>query len=219
MVPTPQALTPQQERILAFIRAHLREHGHAPTREEIAQHFGFSVRASAGEHLQALARKGHIELTPGAWRGIKLTQPLADMNTLPLVGRVAAGAPLLSAEHVESRIAVDPRLFRPRADFLFRVQGESMRDAGILDGDLVGVRQQPRAENGQIVVARIVHRRTGEDELTLKRYFHRGDKVVLEAENTEFPPIEIDFAATDPDTQERAPVSIEGLYVGLIRRA
>lgn len=133
------------------------------------------------------------------------------------MGRVAAGEPILSAEAIESQVAVDPGLFHPRADFLFRVQGRSMQDAGILDGDLVGVRAQPEAENGQIVVARLPSRKTGEDELTLKRYFRRGSRVELRAENRDFAPIEVDLAAHDPETQERAPVAIEGLYVGLIR--
>jgi repressor LexA len=142
---------------------------------------------------------------------------MAAILSLPLVGRVAAGEPILSAESIESQVAVDPALFHPRADFLFRVQGRSMQDAGILDGDLVGVRQQVVADNGQIVVARLPGRKTGEDELTLKRFFRRGDRVTLRAENAAFAPIEIDLAAGDPETQERAPVAIEGLYVGLIR--
>ena len=218
----PLPLTEKQEKILAFVRAHLRETGMPPTREEIAREFGFAVRASAEEHLRAIARKGYIELLPGSSRGIRLKDALAQHAMpvsffLPVVGRVAAGEPILSAEHIESQVAVDPALFHPRADFLFRVQGRSMQDAGILDGDLVGVRQQEVADNGQIVVARLPGRRTGEDELTLKRYFRRGDRVELRAENREFAPIEIDLSAGDPETQERAPVAIEGLYVGLIR--
>lgn len=215
-----RALTSRQEKILAFVRRWLRDTGMPPTREEIAREFGFRVRASAEEHLRALARKGHLELVPGAARGIRLKTRVREAIegfSLPLVGRVAAGEPILSAGHVEAQLAVDPALFRPRADFLFRVQGRSMQGAGILDGDLAGVRQQPVADNGQIVVARLPGRRTGEDELTLKRYFRRGDRVTLRAENPEFVPIEIDLAAFDPDTQERAPVAIEGLYVGLIR--
>lgn len=224
MVPPKEALplTEKQEKILAFVRGCLRETGMPPTREEIAREFGFAVRASAEEHLRAIARKGYLELIPGSARGIRLkdTPPQHPMPVsffLPLVGRVAAGEPVLSAENVESQVAVDPALFHPRADFLFRVQGRSMQDAGILDGDLVGVRQQPVADNGQIVVARLPGKRTGEDELTLKRYFRRGRRVELRAENREFAPIEIDLAAFDPETQERAPVAIEGLYVGLIR--
>lgn len=221
-------LTDRQEKILEFVRRCLRDSGMPPTREEIARAFGFRVRASAEEHLRALARKGRLELIPGAARGIRLKgdrpliprsgiSGLSPNSFLPLVGRVAAGEPILSAEHIESQVAVDPALFHPRADFLFRVQGRSMQDAGVLDGDLVGVRQQPVADNGQIVVARLPGRKTGEDELTLKRYFRRGDRVTLRAENREFAPIEIDLAAFDPDTQERPPVAIEGLYVGLIR--
>jgi repressor LexA len=215
-------LTDKQEKILAFVRAQLRETGMPPTREEIAREFGFSVRASAEEHLRAIARKGYIELIPGSSRGIRLKDALTQHPMpvgffLPVVGRVAAGEPILSADNVESQVAVDPALFHPRADFLFRVQGRSMQDAGILDGDLVGVRQQPVADNGQIVVARLPSRRTGEDELTLKRYFRRGQRVELRAENRDFAPIAIDLGQFDPETQERAPVAIEGLYVGLIR--
>ena len=226
---SPQPLTEKQEKILAFVREHLRDHGRPPTREEIAREFGFAVRASAEEHLRAIARKGHIELIPGASRGIKLKDygnkwgqsPMGrgtvPIYSLPLVGRVAAGEPILSADHIESHINVDPGLFRPRADFLLRVRGRSMQDIGVLDGDLVGVKAQEVADNGQVVVARLPGKRTGEDEITLKRYFRRGNRVELRAENRDFPPIEIDLAATDPETQERAPVAIEGLYVGLIR--
>ena len=220
---SPSALPPlteKQEKILAFVREHLRETGMPPTREEIAREFGFAVRASAEEHLRAIARKGYLELIPGSSRGIRLKEYVRhamDALSLPLVGRVAAGEPILSAEHIESHFSVDPGLFHPRADFLFRVRGRSMQDAGILDGDLVGVRQQIVAENGQIVVARLPGKRTGEDEITLKRYFRRGNRVELRAENRDFAPIEIDLAAQDPETQERAPVAIEGLYVGLIR--
>ena len=231
----PQPLTEKQEKILAFVRDCLRETGMPPTRQEIAREFGFAVRASAEEHLRAIARKGYIELIAGSARGIRLKESRPSWERampanralwerampanlfLPIVGRVAAGEPILSAESIESQVAVDPALFHPRADFLFRVQGRSMQDAGILDGDLVGVRQQAVADNGQIVVARLSGKRTGEDELTLKRYFRRGDRVTLRAENAAFAPIEIDLAAGDAETQERAPVAIEGLYVGLIR--
>ena len=219
-IPTRQPLTEKQEKILAFVRDCVRDTGMPPTREEIAREFGFAVRASAEEHLRAIARKGYVELIPGSSRGIRLkdaAQALPVGFFLPLVGRVAAGEPILSAEHVEAQVAVDPALFHPRADFLFRVRGRSMQDAGILDGDLVGVRAQPVAENGQIVGAPLPGARTGGDELTLKRYFRRGSRVELRAENREFAPIEVDLAATDPETQERAPVAIEGLYVGLIR--
>ena len=220
--PDRPSLTEKQEKILAFVRDCLRETGMPPTREEIAREFGFAVRASAEEHLRAIARKGYIELIPGSSRGIRLKDTLTQHPMpvgffLPVVGRVAAGEPILSAEHIESQVAVDPALFHPRADFLFRVQGRSMQEVGILDGDLVGVRAQPVADNGQIVVARLPGKRTGEDELTLKRYFRRGSRVELRAENREFAPIEIDLSKSDPDTQERAPVAIEGLYVGLIR--
>jgi repressor LexA len=201
---TPR-LTARQQQILDWIRAHIDAHGMPPTRAEIAAGLGFSTASSAEDHLQALARKGALELIPGASRGLRLKDvpgiPL--QGTLPLVGRVAAGAPILAAEHVEARYRVDPDLFAPRADYLLRVRGASMRDAGILDGDLLAVHRTAEARNGQIVVARVG------DEVTVKRWRRRGREVLLMAENPDYAPIVVDPRVT--------PLTIEGLGVGLIR--
>jgi repressor LexA len=206
--PVPQEaprLTARQQQILDWIRGYLDAHGMPPTRAEIAAGLGFSTASSAEDHLQALARKGALELVPGASRGLRLKdQPGVPMQgTLPLIGRVAAGQPILAAEHVEGHYRVDPDLFAPRADYLLRVRGQSMRDAGILDGDLLVVHRTSEARNGQIVVARL------DDEVTVKRWKRRGRDVVLVAENPEFPPIVVDPRTTS--------LTIEGLGVGLIR--
>ena len=152
-------LTPRQIQILRLIREHVASSGFPPTRAEICRAMGFSSPNAAEEHLRALARKGEIEMTPGASRGIRLKQAPG----LPLVGRVAAGSPLLAEQHIEARYRLDPALFNPRADYLLRVRGMSMRDAGILDGDLLAVHRTREARSGQIVVARI------NDEVTVKR--------------------------------------------------
>ncbi len=198
-------LTPRQSEILELIRRHLAETGFPPTRAEIARRLGFRSANAAEEHLRALARKGAIELLPGTSRGIRLPEG-GVAGGLPVVGRVAAGSPILAAEHVEDRYAVDPRLFRPRADYLLRVRGLSMRDAGILDGDLLAVHVTPEAASGQIVVARLG------DEVTVKRL--RRDprnphEVVLAAENPEFRPIVLDL--------RRDALVIEGVGVGVVR--
>ena len=161
--------------------------------------FGFRSHNAAQTHLQALARKGVIELRSGASRGIRLR----DGGGLPLVGRVAAGQPILSEQHIEDHYSVDPRLFTPAPDYLLRVRGQSMKDAGILDGDLLAVHRTPEAHNGQIVVARL------EDEVTVKRFRRRGSRVTLQPENPEFEPIIVDL--------RRDPLVIEGIGVGLIR--
>ena len=200
------SLTPRQAEILELIRRHLAETGFPPTRAEIARRLGFRSANAAEEHLRALARKGAIELRPGTSRGIRLPAGEVVATGLPVIGRVAAGSPILAAEHVEDRYAIDPRLFRPAADYLLRVRGSSMRDAGILDGDLLAVRATPEAENGQIVVARLG------DEVTvkrLKRDRRSPRRVVLRAENPDFPPIELDL--------RREPLVIEGIGVGLVR--
>ena len=173
------------------------------------QGLGFSTPSSAEDHLQALARKGALEILPGASRGLKLKDlpGVPVQGTLPLVGRVAAGSPILAAEHIEGRYRVDPELFSPRADYLLRVRGASMRDAGILDGDLLAVHRTSEARSGQIVVARIAGR--GGDEVTVKRLKRRGREILLVAENPAFPPIVVDPDAT--------PFAIEGVGVGLIR--
>ena len=160
-------LTPRQRQILELIRRQVDRTGFPPTRAEIADLLGFRSANAAEEHLRALARKGVIELRKGTSRGIRLLQS-APIGRLPVVGRVAAGSPILAQEHVEDHYAVDPVLFHPRADYLLRVQGMSMRDAGILDGDLLAVHATPQAENGQIVVVRL------EDEVTVKRFRRQG---------------------------------------------
>ncbi|MBP6708858.1 MAG: transcriptional repressor LexA [Candidatus Accumulibacter sp.] len=192
-------LTPRQREILDFIRSTLENLGAPPTRAEIASAFGFASHNAAEEHLKALARKGIIVLEPGSARGIRLVEQLG----LPLIGSVAAGSPLLAVENVQCRYTIDASLFRPRADFLLRVRGLSMINAGILDGDLLAVHRSSEARNGQIVVARL------DDEVTVKR-FHQQDGVIeLSAENADFAPIVIDTSARV--------LAIEGIAVGLIR--
>jgi len=175
-----------------------------PTRAEMATGLGFSTPSSAEDHLQALAKKGALEIVPGASRGLRLKNlpgvPVQD--ALPLVGRVAAGTPILAVENVETHYRVDPRLFQPRADYLLRVRGTSMREAGILDGDLLAVHRSAEARSGQIVVARL------DDEVTVKRLRRHGSKIVLLPENPEFRPIIVDPAKT---------FAIEGIAVGLLR--
>ncbi|HET7369357.1 MAG TPA: transcriptional repressor LexA [Gammaproteobacteria bacterium] len=199
-------LTARQSEILAFIRDMMTARSLPPTRAEIAAHFGFRSPKAAEDHLRALARHGAIELLPGTSRGIRLcAEPLDDddKHSLPLIGRVAAGAPLLAVEHIEDRYSVDPRLFRPQAHYLLRVHGESMIDAGILDGDLLAVHRKAEAANGQIVVARL------DDEVTVKRFRRRGDQVELLPANPAFEPIHVDL--------QHQELVIEGLSVGVIR--
>jgi repressor LexA len=192
------ALTARQNQILQMIRAFAAEHGYPPTRSEIAHELGFRSVNAAVDHLKALARKGVIELLPGASRGIRIKD-----TGLPVVGRVAAGSPVLSEEHIEAHYQLDPALFKPRADYLLRVRGMSMRNAGILDGDLLAVHRTTEARNKQIVVARI------DDEVTVKRFQRRGHTVTLLPENSKFSPIQVDL-------RQRSLV-IEGLGVGVIR--
>jgi repressor LexA len=203
--PLPTRLTPRQRQILDWIRGFMEARGMPPTRAEIATGLGFSTPSSAEDHLQALAKKGAIELVPGASRGLRLIEIPGEpvQGTLPLVGHVAAGSPILAAEHVEAHFRVDPELFAPRADYLLRVRGVSMQDVGILDGDLLAVHMQNDALSGQIVVARL------NDEVTVKRFKRRGRDIVLLPENTHFSPIVV-----DPRTTAFA---IEGLAVGLVR--
>lgn len=193
-------LTPRQSEILEFIRQHLADGGLPPTRAEIAARFGFQSPNAAEEHLKALARKGAIELVPGASRGIRLLRE----EGLPLIGRVAAGHPILAEENIEAHYRLDPQLFQPQADYLLRVRGQSMRDAGILNGDLLAVHRTPEAANGQIVVARL------DNDVTVKRLQRRGHQVRLLPENPEFEPIEIDL--------RRESLVIEGIGVGVIRQ-
>ncbi len=199
-------LTPRQSEILAFIKRCLEDNGYPPTRAEIAQELGFKSPNAAEEHLKALARKGAIEMTPGASRGIRIPgfEPATEENGLPVIGRVAAGAPILAQQHVEDSCQINPAFFHPKADYLLRVHGMSMKDIGIFDGDLLAVHTTREARNGQVVVARI------DDEVTVKRFKREGDKVWLFAENPEFAPIEIDL--------EQQELVIEGLSVGVIRR-
>jgi repressor LexA len=192
-------LTPRQAEILDLIRASIAERGSPPTRAEIAEAFGFRSPNAAEEHLKALARKGAIELLPGSSRGIRLLEEPG----LPVVGKVSAGSPILAEQHIDAHYEVDPRVFQPRADYLLRVRGMSMRDAGILDGDLLAVHRASEARNGQIVVARV------DDEVTVKRFQRRGDRVQLLAENPDYQPIDVDL--------RRQTLVIEGLGVGILR--
>lgn len=200
-------LTPRQAEILTFIKRCLEDNGYPPTRAEIAQELGFKSPNAAEEHLKALARKGAIEMTPGASRGIRipgLESAAEAEDGLPIVGRVAAGSPILAQQHIEESCRINPEFFHPRADYLLRVRGMSMKDVGIFDGDLLAVHTCREARNGQIVVARI------DDEVTVKRFKREGNKVWLMAENPDFAPIEVDLREQE--------LIIEGLSVGVIRR-
>lgn len=197
-------LTSRQQEILDFIRQFSENEGMPPTRADLCRHMGFRSPNAAESHLRALAKKGALELIPGSSRGIRLPElEAANDPGLPLIGRVAAGEPILAVEHVESRYDVAPHLFQPHADYLLRVRGESMRDVGILDGDLLAVHSTSEARNGQIVVARV------EDEVTVKRYQRKGHQLTLLAENPDFAPIEVDLREQQ--------VTIEGLGVGVLR--
>ncbi|WP_068544367.1 transcriptional repressor LexA [Thalassotalea crassostreae] len=200
-----RALTARQEQIFGFIKEKLGETGMPPTRAEIANFFGFKSANAAEEHLKALAKKGFIEMLPGTSRGIRLAEEHIEEEGLPLIGRVAAGEPILAQEHVEDNYKIDGNLFHPAADYLLRVNGESMKDIGILDGDLLAVHQTTDINNGQVVVARV------EDDVTVKRYKREGNVVYLHAENEDFSPIVVDLAST--------PFNIEGIAVGVIRNA
>ena len=196
-------LTARQEEVLALVKAHIADSGYPPTRADIARELGFRSPNAAEEHLKALARKGVIEVIPGTSRGIRL--PVTEPDGLPVVGQVAAGAPILAAEHIEETCDVPPDMFRPAADFLLRVRGDSMVDVGILDGDLLAVHKTPVARSGDIIVARI------EDEVTVKRLRRKSRRrLLLIAENADYDPIEVDLANQD--------FAIEGLSVGVLRR-
>jgi repressor LexA len=198
-------LTDRQRQVLELVREFLDTAGMPPTRAEIATALGFRSANAAEEHLRALARKGFIELVPGTSRGIRLREPAQGQAGLPLVGRVAAGQPILAQEHIQGHYQVDPALFRPRPHYLLQVHGMSMKDAGILDGDLVAVHRTPEVRSRQIIVARL------DDEVTVKRYRQEGRIVWLLPENPEFEPIRVDL-----DSQ---PVVIEGVVVGVVRRS
>jgi repressor LexA len=197
-------LTPRQRQILDFIRERVEESGMPPTRAEIALALGFKSANAAEDHLKALKRKGVIELVPGTSRGIQLKDTMRDQMGLPLIGRVAAGRPILAEEHIEARYQVDPSLFHPQPHYLLRVQGMSMKDIGIMDGDLVAVHRTPEVRNRQIVVARL------ENEVTVKRYRQEGPVAWLLPENADFEPIRVDL-------REQS-MLIEGIVVGVLRR-
>jgi len=211
-------LTARQEQILNLIREAIENTGFPPTRAEIATELGFRSANAAEEHLQALARKGAIEISPGTSRGIRLVvdggkqertvqmalpHPSLMQLSLPLVGRVAAGSPILAQEHIERNYGVDQSLFSAKPDYLLKVRGMSMRDAGILDGDLLAVKKSDQARNGQIVVARLG------DEVTVKRYKKSGSAIELLPENPDFATIHVDLT--------RDEFALEGLAVGLLR--
>ncbi|MDG1133248.1 MAG: transcriptional repressor LexA [Pseudomonadales bacterium] len=197
-------LTARQAQILELIRQYISETGYPPTRAEIAKELGFKSANAAEEHLKALARKGAIEMIPGTSRGIRLPE-LLDQG-LPIVGRVAAGDPILAEENIEDRIDLPAGFFQPQADYLLRVRGDSMIDAGILDGDLLAVHKTQQATNGQIVVARI------DQEVTVKRFQRtkKRNQILLLPENEAYNPIEVDLA--------NQAFAIEGLSVGVIRQ-
>lgn len=196
-------LTPRQAQILNMIQEFISDSGMPPTRAEIARELGFKSANAAEDHLRALQRKGVLNLIPGASRGIQLKDSLRDQLGLPLIGRVAAGSPILAEEHIETHYKLDSALFKPKPHYLLRVQGMSMKDAGILDGDLVAVHRTPEVRSRQIVVVRV------DDEVTVKRYRQEGSVVWLLPENEDFEPIKIDL-----NEQEMV---IEGVVVGVIR--
>jgi repressor LexA len=203
-------LTKRQSEVLDVIQDCIAETGRPPTRVELAKILGFRSANAAEEHLKALARKGAIEIVSGTSRGIRVLDKYKREQTeveegLPLVGRVAAGEPILAEEHIEAHYDVDPALFHPGADFLLRVYGESMKDIGIMDGDLLAVHKTQDINNGQVVVARV------EDDVTVKRFYRDGSQVILKAENSLFAPIKVDL--------QYQTFAIEGIAVGVIRNA
>lgn len=198
-------LTPRQQEILTLIKDAIDATGMPPTRAEIALQLGFRSANAAEEHLKALAKKGVIELMPGMSRGLRLVAGNDEEvpEGLPLIGQVAAGEPILAQQHIESHYRVDENLFRPHADFLLRVNGMSMKNIGILDGDLLAVHKTQEARNGQIIVARV------DDDVTVKRFERKGSTVLLHPENEEFSTIQVDLA--------QQYFTVEGLAVGVIR--
>ncbi len=196
-------LTPRQSQILEMIQEFIAETGMPPTRADIANELGFKSANAAEEHLRALQKKGVLDLIPGASRGIQLKDSLREQMGLPLVGRVAAGSPILAQEHIETHYKIDPALFSPKPHYLLRVHGMSMKDAGILDGDLVAVHRTPEVRSRQIIGARL------DDEVTVKRFRQDGSVVWLLPENEEFEPIQVDLTEQE--------MVIEGVVVGVIR--
>ena len=199
-----EKLTKRQAQVLELIKDYIKETGFPPTRADIAAEFGFRSPNAAEEHLRALARKGVIEMVPGASRGIRLPE---ENEGIPIVGRVAAGSPILAEEHIQDYCELPRNFFRPRADYFLEVHGDSMINAGILDGDLLAVHSTQQANNGQIVVARI------ENEVTVKRFKHDGNSasVQLIPENSDYAPIDVDLSEQS--------FAIEGLSVGILRRS
>lgn len=197
-----EKLTNRQQQVLDLIRRHIDETGYPPTRADIARELGFRSANAAEEHLKALARKGAIEIIPGASRGIRLP----ETQGIPVIGRVAAGNPVLAEEHIEDYCDLPPNFFKPTADYFLTVTGDSMIDIGIFDGDLLAVHSTPVAANGDVIVARI------EDEVTVKRLRRGKDKHLVELlpENADYEPIKVDL-------REQA-FAIEGLSVGVLRR-
>ena len=198
-------LTNRQAEILQLIKDNISDTGMPPTRAEIAKTLGFKSANAAEEHLKALAKKGAIEMLPGTSRGIRLIpDPANDVpEGLPLIGQVAAGEPILAQEHIEAHYKVDPNMFHPAADYLLRVNGMSMKDIGIMDGDLLAVHRTQDVHEGQVVVARV------EDDVTVKRFERKDNKILLHPENPEFSTIVVDL--------EFQSLEIEGLAVGIIR--
>jgi repressor LexA len=197
-------LTPRQTEILRLIQHCIAETGMPPTRAEIARELGVRSANAAEEHLRALARKGVIALVPGTSRGIQLKDTMREQFGLPLIGRVAAGRPILAEENIEAHYRIDPSIFQPRPHYLLKVVGMSMKDVGILDGDLVAVHRTPDVRSRQIVVARL------ENEVTVKRYRQEGSVVWLMPENEAFEPIRVDL--------KEEPLLIEGIVVGVVRQ-
>lgn len=198
-----EKLTARQQEVLNVIRSHIEDTGYPPTRADIAKELGFKSPNAAEEHLKALARKGAIEIIPGASRGIRI--PEDENSGIPIVGRVAAGDPILATENIEDHCEMPAEFFYPPADYMLRVKGESMKDIGIMDGDLLAVHSTPTAENGQVIVARV------DDEVTVKRLKKTRSKyqILLLPENEEFEPIEVDLREQE--------FAIEGISVGVIR--
>lgn len=196
-------LTNRQQQIFDLIKDTINDTGMPPTRAEIASFFGFKSANAAEEHLKALAKKGYIEMLPGTSRGIRLAEQFLEGEGLPLIGRVAAGEPILAEEHIEDHYKMDGSLFHPTADYLLRVDGESMKNIGILDGDILAVHQTTDVQNGQVIVARV------ENNVTVKRFKREGNVVYLQAENEDFAPIIVDLTCQE--------FNVEGLAVGVIR--
>ena len=202
MVPVMEKLTQRQQQVLDIVRQHIDQTGYPPTRADIARALGFKSANAAEEHLKALARKGAIEIIAGASRGIRLP----DSQGIPIVGRVAAGNPVLAEENIEDYCDLPPSFFKPAADYFLKVQGDSMIEVGILDGDLLAVHSTPVANTGDIVVARI------EDEVTVKRLGKTAQRHLVELlpENPDYQPIRVDLREQE--------FAIEGLSVGILRR-